>query len=177
MTEYCSKRQGPCEPIFVQSGPLCPCSFLFPPYFLRQDAREVAAFIRPMLEMDPDKRASAQEMLAHPWLQGLGADADEVSLITEKIPVRETSRIGINSMWCRFSQYILFGGPTFCFGDSGFCVEVYRASRDFPCRLTSTAVPPEVGCRDLPHTFDSVMLVHLLAFSSTSSLSCPRAMM
>lgn len=43
-----------------------------------QDAREAAAFIRPMLEMDPDKRASAQQMLDHPWLQGLGTPAEEV---------------------------------------------------------------------------------------------------
>ncbi len=41
---------------------------------MRQDAREAAAFIRPMLEMDPDKRASAKEMLDHPWLQDLGTD-------------------------------------------------------------------------------------------------------
>lgn len=47
---------------------------------MRQDAREAAAFIRPMLEMDPDKRASAQEMLEHPWLQEMGPAADEVSL-------------------------------------------------------------------------------------------------
>lgn len=45
---------------------------------MRQDAREAAAFIRPMLEMDPDKRASAQQMLDHPWLQGLGTSAEEV---------------------------------------------------------------------------------------------------
>ena len=48
--------------------------------FYWQDAREAAAFIRPMLEMDPDKRASAQEMLDHPWLEGVGATVDEVSL-------------------------------------------------------------------------------------------------
>lgn len=47
---------------------------------MRQDAREAAAFIRPMLEMDPDKRASAQEMLDHPWLEELGPAIDEVSL-------------------------------------------------------------------------------------------------
>ncbi|CAM9500353.1 unnamed protein product [Ectocarpus fasciculatus] len=46
-------------------------------HFSRKDAREAAAFIRPMLEMDPDKRASAQQMLDHPWLQGLGTPAEE----------------------------------------------------------------------------------------------------
>ncbi|CAM9466325.1 unnamed protein product [Scytosiphon promiscuus] len=48
-------------------------------HFSRKDAREAAAFIRPMLEMDPDKRASAQQMLNHPWLQesGVGVDEDE----------------------------------------------------------------------------------------------------
>lgn len=46
---------------------------------MRQDAREAAAFIRPMLEMDPEKRASAQEMLDHPWLEELGPAIDEVS--------------------------------------------------------------------------------------------------
>lgn len=49
---------------------------------MRQDAREAAAFIRPMLEMDPEKRASAQEMLDHPWLEELGPTVDEVSLCT-----------------------------------------------------------------------------------------------
>lgn len=43
---------------------------------MRQDAREAAAFIRPMLEMDPDKRASAKEMLDHPWLQDFGKGDD-----------------------------------------------------------------------------------------------------
>lgn len=60
-----------------------------------QDAREAAAFIRPMLEMDPDKRASAQEMLDHPWLQGLGTAADGVSLQTAKIPFRVKSRLNL----------------------------------------------------------------------------------
>lgn len=44
----------------------------------KQDAREAAAFIRPMLEMDPTKRATAQEMLDHPWLEGVGRTGEEV---------------------------------------------------------------------------------------------------
>ena len=38
-----------------------------------------------MLEMDPDKRASAQEMLDHPWLEGVGATVDEVSSIVRRM--------------------------------------------------------------------------------------------
>lgn len=57
-----------------------PCEFN-----TRQDAREAAAFIRPMLEMDPDKRASAQEMLEHPWLEELGAAVDEVRIRTRQL--------------------------------------------------------------------------------------------
>jgi serine/threonine protein kinase len=32
------------------------------------DARAFADFLLPMLEWDPEKRASAQDMLNHPWL-------------------------------------------------------------------------------------------------------------
>jgi serine/threonine-protein kinase SRPK3 len=32
------------------------------------DARSFADFLLPMLEWDPEKRASAQDMLNHPWL-------------------------------------------------------------------------------------------------------------
>eukprot|EP00752_Nemacystus_decipiens_P009400 g8403.t1 len=46
-------------------------------HFSRKDAREAAAFIRPMLEMDPEKRASAQEMLDHPWLEELGPAVED----------------------------------------------------------------------------------------------------
>lgn len=49
------------------------------PTCIHQDAREAAAFILPMLEMHPDKRATAQEMLEHPWLEGVGVNTDEVS--------------------------------------------------------------------------------------------------
>lgn len=33
------------------------------------EARAFADFLMPMLEWDPEKRASAQKMLQHPWLQ------------------------------------------------------------------------------------------------------------
>ncbi len=39
----------------------------------RSDAKGIAEFMHPMLEMDPSKRATAQEMLNHPWLQGCGS--------------------------------------------------------------------------------------------------------
>ena len=32
------------------------------------DAREVASFLRPLLEFAPDKRCTMQEALRHPWL-------------------------------------------------------------------------------------------------------------
>ncbi|KAJ3651546.1 hypothetical protein Zmor_017579 [Zophobas morio] len=34
----------------------------------RQDAEEFAAFLKPMLDFDPNKRATAAECLQHPWL-------------------------------------------------------------------------------------------------------------
>lgn len=34
----------------------------------RKDAEEFAAFLKPMLEFDPDRRATAAECLKHPWL-------------------------------------------------------------------------------------------------------------
>ncbi|KAJ8919670.1 hypothetical protein NQ315_006198 [Exocentrus adspersus] len=34
----------------------------------RQDAEEFAAFLKPMLDFDPDRRATAAECLLHPWL-------------------------------------------------------------------------------------------------------------
>uniref|UniRef100_A0A0A9ZEY4 non-specific serine/threonine protein kinase n=1 Tax=Lygus hesperus TaxID=30085 RepID=A0A0A9ZEY4_LYGHE len=37
--------------------------------WLPQDAKEFAAFLRPMLEFDPNKRATAAECLQHPWLK------------------------------------------------------------------------------------------------------------
>ncbi|CAM9243495.1 unnamed protein product, partial [Phaeothamnion confervicola] len=37
-------------------------------HFPRRDAREAASFMLAMLEMDPARRATACEMLAHPWL-------------------------------------------------------------------------------------------------------------
>ncbi|CAM9521195.1 unnamed protein product [Choristocarpus tenellus] len=46
-------------------------------HFARKDAHEAAGFIRPMLEMDPQKRATAQEMLSNPWLNGVGDSMDD----------------------------------------------------------------------------------------------------
>jgi serine/threonine-protein kinase SRPK3 len=34
----------------------------------RKEAKEIAAFLLPMLRYDPEERASAAEMLQHPWL-------------------------------------------------------------------------------------------------------------
>lgn len=35
----------------------------------RQDAHEFAAFLKPMLEFDPERRATAAQCLEHPWLK------------------------------------------------------------------------------------------------------------
>jgi serine/threonine protein kinase len=37
-------------------------------HFSRKDACEAASFMLPMLEMDPAKRATAQQMLSNPWI-------------------------------------------------------------------------------------------------------------
>ena len=39
--------------------------------FSRRRAKEIASFLNAMLRIDPLQRASAQEMLAHPWLDGI----------------------------------------------------------------------------------------------------------
>lgn len=43
--------------------------------FCEKEARAFSDFLEPMLRLDPNKRASAQEMLRHPWLQ-MPADYD-----------------------------------------------------------------------------------------------------
>lgn len=68
------------------------CNFNF-----RQDAREAAAFIRPMLKMDPEKRASAQEMLDHPWLEELEPAVDEVSKSSRQLWASEACLRGTKS--------------------------------------------------------------------------------
>jgi hypothetical protein len=40
-----------------------------------RDAEELAAFVNPMLTLDPDRRATAIEMLRHPWLAGMADDS------------------------------------------------------------------------------------------------------
>ncbi len=40
--------------------------------FSRADAKGIAEFMLPMVEMDPNKRATSQEMLKHPWIQDCG---------------------------------------------------------------------------------------------------------
>ena len=42
------------------------------PFSLQADA--LADFMTPMLEYLPEKRATAAEMLQHPWLDGLGSE-------------------------------------------------------------------------------------------------------
>jgi serine/threonine-protein kinase SRPK3 len=37
--------------------------------FSKDDARALEAFMTPMLQILPEKRATAQEMLTHPWLR------------------------------------------------------------------------------------------------------------
>jgi len=43
--------------------------------FCEKEARALSDFLEPMLRLDPNKRATAQEMLRHPWLQ-MPADYD-----------------------------------------------------------------------------------------------------
>ena len=37
----------------------------------REDAAEIDAFLKPMLQLDPDTRCSATEALAHEWLSSV----------------------------------------------------------------------------------------------------------
>lgn len=46
------------------------CAVLIEKYdWLASEAKEFADFLTPMLEFDPDLRATAAECLKHPWLQ------------------------------------------------------------------------------------------------------------
>lgn len=38
-------------------------------HFSRTDAHFAASFISPLLQMDPSKRSTAQQMLQHPWVR------------------------------------------------------------------------------------------------------------
>lgn len=48
----------------------------------RADARAAADFLRPILDFDPQRRATAQDCLAHPWLAAGGGKEKEG---TEKV--------------------------------------------------------------------------------------------
>mmetsp|Transcript_47058 Transcript_47058/g.152748 ORF Transcript_47058/g.152748 Transcript_47058/m.152748 type:complete len:97 (-) Transcript_47058:216-506(-) len=45
--------------------------------FARAEAQALADFILPMLDFDPSKRATAAQMLAHPWLSEAAPALDE----------------------------------------------------------------------------------------------------
>ncbi|KAG4104013.1 kinase-like protein [Neocallimastix lanati (nom. inval.)] len=46
-------------------------------HFTRQESEEIGNFILPMIEINPDRRASAQEMLEHPWIKDIDLDDDK----------------------------------------------------------------------------------------------------
>jgi len=46
-------------------------------HFTRQESEEIGDFILPMIEINPDRRASAQEMLEHPWIRDIDLDDDK----------------------------------------------------------------------------------------------------
>ena len=45
-------------------------SLLATPLICRLQALSLASFLKPMLEFSPERRATAQQMLQHPWLKG-----------------------------------------------------------------------------------------------------------
>jgi serine/threonine protein kinase len=42
-------------------------------HFSKADAQFAASFISPLLQMDPAKRSTAQQMLQHPWVRDVDA--------------------------------------------------------------------------------------------------------
>lgn len=43
----------------------------------RADAAAAAAFLLPILDFDPQRRATAQDCLAHPWLSGAEGEGEK----------------------------------------------------------------------------------------------------
>jgi len=50
------------------------------------EAKAAAAFLLPILDFDPQRRATAQDCLAHPWL----ADAEEEAVSYTHLRAHET---------------------------------------------------------------------------------------
>lgn len=53
--------------------------------FSQEDAEEFANFLRPMLRYLPEKRATASEMLSHPWLTGKSIEEVDESVTSDSI--------------------------------------------------------------------------------------------
>lgn len=51
--------------------------------FTLQEADGIASFLLPMLEVDPERRASAQALLSHPWLEAGAVITDAGTWATE----------------------------------------------------------------------------------------------
>lgn len=51
-------------------------------HFTRQESEEIGDFILPMIEINPDRRASAQDMLQHPWVKDINLDDERGSHVS-----------------------------------------------------------------------------------------------
>lgn len=59
--------------------------------FSRAEAKAAAAFLLPILDFDPQRRATAQDCLAHPWLAGEQEQQEDKAAAeeTKDVPVGE----------------------------------------------------------------------------------------
>lgn len=54
-------------------------------------ADEIASFITPMIDLNPDRRATAQDMLNHDWVKSLEiGNEDDVDMDIEEVTGRTT---------------------------------------------------------------------------------------
>lgn len=58
-----------------------------------EEAMELETFLQPMLNLHPDKRATAQEMLSHEWLDGVIVEGEIAVHLANEAREEEAARI------------------------------------------------------------------------------------
>ncbi|KAI8921924.1 kinase-like domain-containing protein [Powellomyces hirtus] len=68
-------------------------------HFSKEDAQNIADFILPMMEISPDKRATAADMLKSPWVANVDVsdDGQPAAHVHKGFPIRPKSPTGVES--------------------------------------------------------------------------------